>query len=183
MTKVFFRTVIALAALLLFPLPAFAQMVGPAVTTNNVNLRMGAGSRFAVVRVLRPGEEVNISRCASNWCLVDAGRDRGWVAQAYLRRMIDRPVAPRPDFSAGQARACFYEQTNFRGASFCLLPGQSESNLGNWRDRIASVSIVGRSVSVDVCTSRNFRDCAELRRDTPVLASFLQDAIASVKVW
>jgi len=183
MPKPFLRSLLAFFAVLVLVLPAFAQMFGPAVTTTNVNLRQGPGARYAIVRVLRSGEEVSISRCAGTWCLVDAGRDRGWIAQAYLRRLIDRPAPTWPDFGIGRSRACFYERPNFRGASFCLLPGEGESNLGNWRDRIASVAVEGRSTSVDLCTQRNFRDCTEIRRDMPVLSRHLQDAIASVKVW
>lgn len=183
MTKVLFRFTMALCAALLLSLPAFAQTSGSAVTTANVNLRQGPGPRYTVVRVLRPGEDVSISRCAGTWCLVDAGRDRGWVAQTYLRRVIGSRPPMRPDFGVGRSRACFYERPNFRGASFCLLPGDSESNLGTWRGRIASVAIEGRSTSVELCTLRNFRDCTPVRRDLPVLSRHLQDTITSVKVW
>ena len=177
MKNVLLRSAMALCLALLLAPPAFAQLSGPAVTTANVNLREGPGARHAIVRVLRPGEELTIARCASNWCLVDAGRDRGWVAQPYLRRLIARPDV------GFRARACFYERPHFRGASFCLLPGQSEGNLGAWRDRIASVAIEGRSVAVELCFGRNFRDCTMLVTDVPTMPRRLQDAVTSVKVW
>lgn len=183
--KKLLRLALAFVALLLLSLPAMAQMFGPALVTANVNLRNGAGTRHAVIRVLRINEEVMISHCASNWCLVDAGRDRGWVSQTYLRRLISQPGPSWPEFNfnIGIGRACFYELPRFRGASFCMRPGQSDGNLGNWRDRIGSVAINGRSINVDVCTERNFRNCTIISQDMPVLSPRLTNAIASIKVW
>lgn len=183
MMKVLFRLAMALCAVLVLSAPAFAQMFGPAVTTANVNMRQGAGPRHAVIRVLRPGEEVNITRCANNWCLVEAGRTRGWVYQTYLRRLIVHPGPSFPGFNFGEPRACFYERADFRGASFCLLRGQGEGDLGNWRNRISSVSIEGRTVTVDLCRSRNFRDCTVLSGDMPKLSRALEGAVVSVRVW
>lgn len=167
------------AALLLaiFSMPASAQLSGPAVTTIGVNLREGPGTRYRVLQILRAGDEVDVARCTGNWCLVDIGWRRGWVAQAYLRRLI--PSAPVP----AAARACFYEESYFRGASFCLVRGQSQTDLGAWSERIASVMLHGRWVNADLCTRRNLRSCTVITRDTAVVRRHLQEAVVSVKVW
>ncbi|CAN7493887.1 SH3 domain-containing protein [Devosia sp. LjRoot3] len=187
MIRTLVRFAMAVFAVLVLSLPALAQMFGPAVTVANVNLRNGPGTNHAVIRVVRSGEEVTIVRCERNWCLVNAGRDTGWLSQSYVMRLIAAPPPPMPwpdfDFDAGPARACFYDRPNFRGDSFCLRPGNGNANLGNWRNRIASVAIHGNSLSVDLCTGRDFRNCTSIRRDMSNLSRQLQGAIASVKVW
>ncbi|WP_449394016.1 SH3 domain-containing protein [Devosia riboflavina] len=189
MIKTLVRLAIAAFAVLVLSLPALAQMHGPAVTVANVNLRNGPGTNHAVVRVVRSGEDVTIVRCERNWCLVNAGRDTGWLAQNYVMRVIAAPpptLWPDFDFDTGPTRVCFYDRPNFRGDSFCLRPGNGNDDLGNWRNRIASVAMRGgqsSSLSVDLCTARNFRNCTSVRDDMPNVSRHLQGAIASVKVW
>ena len=188
MIKTLVRLAMALFAVLVLSLPALAQMFGPAVTVANVNLRNGPGANHAVIRVVRSGEEVTIVRCERNWCLVNAGRDTGWLSQSYVMRVIapPPPSMPWPDSNVGPARACFYDRPNFRGDSFCLRPGNGNDDLGNWRNRIASIAILGgqsSSLSVDLCTGRSFRNCTSIRDDMSNVSRHLQGAIASVKVW
>lgn len=190
MLKTLVRLATMLFAVLVLSLPALAQLFGPAVTVANVNLRNGPGTNHAVIRVVRSGEEVTIVRCERNWCLVNAGRETGWLSQSYVMRVIAPPPAPPPsmpwpdfDFDMGPARACFYDRPNFRGDSFCLRPGNGNGDLGNWRNRIASVLIHGNSLSVDLCTARSFRNCTSIRRDMSNVSRDLQSSIASVKVW
>lgn len=189
MIKTLVRLALALVAVLVLSLPAFAQMFGPAVTVANVNLRNGPGTNHAMIRVVRSGEEVTIVRCERNWCLVNAGRDTGWLSQSYVMRLIAAPPPPPPlwpDFDTGPTRVCFYDRPNFRGDSFCLRPGNGNDDLGNWRNRIASVALRGsqsHSLSVDLCTARHFRNCSSIRDDMSNVSRHLQGAIASVKVW
>lgn len=189
MAKSFLRLALALFSVLALSIPVLAQMAGPAVTVANVNLRNGPGVNHAAIRVVRSGEEVTIVRCQRNWCLVDAGRDTGWLAQNYVMRVIAAPAPPLwPDFDfdTGPTRVCFYDRPNFRGDSFCLRPGNGNDDLGNWRNRIASVAMMGSqsgSLSVDLCTARHFRNCTSVRDDTSNVGRHLQGAIASVKVW
>lgn len=181
------RLATALAAALVLSLPALAQTFGPAVTVANVNLRNGPGTNHGVIRVVRSGEDVTIVRCERSWCLVNAGRETGWLAQNYVMRVIAAPPPVLlPDFDTGPTRVCFYDRPNFRGDSFCLRPGNGNADLGNWRDRIASVALRGgqsHSLSVDLCATRNFRNCTSIRDDMPNVNRHLQGAIASVKVW
>lgn len=187
MTKSIIRFAAALFTALAMTLPVLAQMAGPAVTVANVNLRNGPGTNHVVVRVVRSGEDVTILRCQRNWCLVDAGRDTGWLSQNYVMRVIATPAPPLwPDFDTGPNRVCFYDRPNFRGDSFCLRPGNGNDDLGNWRNRIASVAIVGGqsgSIGVDLCTARHFRNCTSVRHDMSNVSRHLEGAIASVKVW
>lgn len=188
LTKTLLRLALALCTILVLSLPALAQTFGPATTIANVNLRNGPGTNHAVIRVVRSGEDVTIVRCERNWCLVNAGRDTGWLSQSYVMRVIDSPAPSWPDFDfdTGPTRVCFYDRPSFRGASFCLRPGNGNSDLGNWRNRIASVAIRGShsgSLGVDLCTARNFRNCTSIRDDMWSVSRHLRGAIVSVKVW
>jgi hypothetical protein len=165
---------------------AFGQVTnGAAVVTTNVNMRVGPGTSYAVVDVLFTGDQVAVNRCRSGWCLVDFGRDRGWVSQTFLRQLIsspgggNRPGGPGFDFAG---RACFFENADFRGRSFCLRQGEEDRSLGRWENRITSISIEGRSTTVDACTDRNFRNCSTFTRDVPILNFMLQQNISSVSV-
>ena len=40
-------------------------------------------------------------------------------------------------------RVCFYEDTNFRGDSFCARPGERLARLGRWDDTIRSIEVRG----------------------------------------
>lgn len=51
---------------------------------------------------------------------------------------------------------CFYERTRLRGDSFCLEPGSSLRNLGEWADNIGSFDNPS-GVRVTLCTRTNFR--------------------------
>jgi uncharacterized protein YraI len=157
---------------------------GPAIATTNVNMRVGPGTSYPVVTVLRPGDEVVVNRCRVTWCLVDLGRDRGWVSQAFLRPVISNPGRPdfggRPPIASGQA--CFFENANFRGRSFCLHQGERERNLGRWENRINSITIQGRWTVVKACTDRNFRNCNTFTRDVSILNFMLQQNVSSVSV-
>lgn len=165
---------------------AAAQVnAGAAVATTNVNMRAGPGTNYEVVAVLRSGDEVFVNRCRASWCLVDFGRDRGWVSQSFLRQLISSPGRPPsggPGFGGGFGRACFFEDANFRGRSFCLRQGEQERNLGRWENRITSISVEGRSTLVEACTDRNFRNCSTFTRDVPILNFMLQQNISAVSV-
>lgn len=171
---------------------ALAQMAsGPAIATTNVNMRFGPSTNYQVVAVVRAGEQVQVSRCTGGWCLVDFGRDRGWISQSFLRPLIASPGPipgpggnrpPNWDVDTGWGRACFYEAAQFRGRSFCLRQGESDRSLGRWENRISSIAVEGRWTMVEVCTDRNFRNCSTFTRDVPVLNFMLQQNVSSVRV-
>ena len=180
---------IALVYLGLTSLAAAQVTSGRAATTTNVNMRVGPGTSYPVVTVLRAGEQVMVSRCRATWCLVDFGRDRGWVAQSLLRPVIStgRPIPPiggpiGGGGSIGFGRACFYEREHFRGRSFCLDQGESERNLGRWENHIGSIRVEGRFTEAEACTDRNFRNCNTFTRNVPILNFMLQQNVSSVRV-
>ncbi|MFD1110162.1 SH3 domain-containing protein [Pseudoroseomonas ludipueritiae] len=75
---------LALSAALLAP--ALAQ-AAPAFVTTGLNMRAGPGTEYPVVAQLEPGVQVDVLGCLEGygWCDVTIGRDRGWVAGAYLQ--------------------------------------------------------------------------------------------------
>lgn len=163
-----------------------------AVATTNLNVRSGPGPNNPVVHVLQRGEEVDILRCSNGWCLVESRGPTGWAARNYLRDIIQTGPAPRPPVvqpprppvvqpPVGQSSVCFFDQANFRGRSFCAWPGDSEANLGSWGDRIVSVRVNGRA-AVDICQSRNFRNCTFFDRDVPSLNRWLANNVGSYRV-
>lgn len=144
---------------------------GNAVATTNVNVRSGPGTNHPVVDVLRAGQSVRISRCTGGWCAIDQRGPSGWVSQRYLAEV------GRPGGGISRREACFYEDRNFGGRSFCAQPGDSNRNLGVWNNRIQSISIEG--VRVEVCTDRDRRDCDTFNRDAARLPWWLDRNISS----
>lgn len=150
-----------------------------AVTTTNLNVRSGPGTRFPVVHVLRDGERVRISRCSGGWCFTESRGRSGWASENFLRRTGGGggggPVRPP------NREVCFFGDTRFRGRSFCAVPGESDRNLGSWNNRISSISIRGFA-TVEVCTDRNFKDCEAFSRDVPFLPWWLERNISAFRV-
>lgn len=62
-----------------------------ALATANVNVRQGPGTRFPVVDILHRGEQVEVVRCQSNFCLIKHEGPQGWVSQNYLQRLVVKP--------------------------------------------------------------------------------------------
>lgn len=191
------RRILVAIAIVYFGLVSMAvaqMMSGPAIATTNVNMRVGPSTNYQVIAVVRSGDQVAVNRCTGGWCLVDFGRDRGWISQSFLRPLIsspgpgpgqgggNRPGGPNWDIDMGWGRACFYEDVQFRGRSFCLRQGESDASLGRWENRISSIAVEGRSTTVLVCTDRGFRNCSTFTRDVPVLNFMLQQNVSSVRV-
>lgn len=89
---------VAAAAVVVF-LPA--AQAAPGTATNNVNVRSGPGTNYAVVDTLRRGEQVDVQRCQGSWCYVVKPGPDGWVSASYLAAS-GRPVNPsNPGISFG----------------------------------------------------------------------------------
>lgn len=75
------------------------------------------------------------------------------------------PGQPWPPGQPGMpddGRACFYDNTDFNGASFCLRNGDSIRDLQGWSRRIVSVDLSGNA-SVTLCKGVRFTgDCLNL---------------------
>jgi len=81
------------------------------------------------------------------------------------------------------AQVCFYEDFNYRGASFCVRPGQQDRRLtGAWNDRVSSIRIIGNA-QARVCEDWNFRGrCAVIDNSRPRLPGRNNDAISSYRI-
>lgn len=147
-----------------------------------------------------------------SWCYVTHNGPDGWVSAKYLKRIRggnngggnnggsnsdpnfsiefgsdgtfsfnfgNRPNRPhRP-----QAKACFYEHTNYRGRSFCLDEGESVRRLRHrWNDTISSMRVFG-DVQVTACKHAGYRGlCRTVSRSFPRIGPRLNDEISSIKV-
>jgi hypothetical protein len=82
-------------------------------------------------------------------------------------------------------QACFYDEQNYGGDSFCLQEGTTINNLNGsgWQDRISSIAVWG-GVDVLVCDDANFGNpCATIRNHQPSLNHFgLEGRISSIRV-
>jgi hypothetical protein len=84
----------------------FAMGVGgaqaqEAEARTSLNVRSGPGTGYGIVDVLRPGQNVTVTRRSGSWCyLVKSGPD-GWSACSYLsfRGGVDVQVRPNISFS------------------------------------------------------------------------------------
>jgi hypothetical protein len=79
--------------------------------------------------------------------------------------------------------ACFYEEANFRGRSFCAPRGATYTALPRgFNDRISSVRVFGGEVRL--FQNRNFRGrSTEIQVDTPNLRGSWQDTVSSIRVF
>ena len=155
---------------------------GNAVTTSNLNVRSGPGTRYGVIDVLNRGDSVRINSCSGGWCWINHRGPSGWVSENHLSRTGGGGGGGGGNAVRPRREACFYDQPFFRGRSFCAVPSESDGNLGSWNNRIASISIRGFP-TVQVCTGRNFNGCDAFDRDTPELPRWLEWNISSFRVF
>lgn len=80
--------------------------------------------------------------------------------------------------------ACFYEDSNFRGQSFCVPRGATYTSLPRgFNDRISSVRVFG-DADVRIFQNEKFRGrSAEIRNDTPDLRGNWRDSVSSIRVF
>lgn len=79
--------------------------------------------------------------------------------------------------------ACFYEDVNFRGQSFCAPRGATYTALpSGFNDRISSIRVFGSEVRI--FQDRNFRGrSTEIRSDVPNLRGNWRDKVSSIRVF
>ena len=61
-----------------------AVLAAPAIATGGVNVRTGAGTQYAVVDQLQPGEPVDVGQCQGSWCYITHNGPDGWVSSNFL---------------------------------------------------------------------------------------------------
>lgn len=65
-------------------IPSIAGPQPTHATTAILNVRKGAGTKYAVLRVLDKGSRVAVVEHQGTWTRIDAGIATGWVSSAYL---------------------------------------------------------------------------------------------------
>ena len=110
----------------------------------------------------------------------DRSQDRAQDRSAWRNTS---PVWGRNDASQREG-ACFYEDAEFRGQSFCVPRGATYTALPRgFNDRISSVRVFG-DADVRIFQDDNFRGrSAEIRNDTPNLKGNWRDTVSSIRVF
>lgn len=63
---------------------ATAALAADAITTANVNMRSGPGTRYGVRTSVPAGYHVGVGNCTRNWCQVNFSGYGGWISARYL---------------------------------------------------------------------------------------------------
>jgi hypothetical protein len=95
----------------------------------------------------------------------------------------DRPPVWGRNQRTPREGACFYQDANFRGQSFCVPRGAAYTALPrDINDRIASVRVFGAEVRI--FQDRDFRGrSVEIRSDTRNLRGDWKDSISSIRIF
>jgi uncharacterized protein YgiM (DUF1202 family) len=131
--------------------PPRAHPTEPRMTrqaTRSVNVRAGPGTNYAVVRTLRAGQEVAVSRITGTWCeLIIAGVEHAYVTCSFLSA-----ASSERDARGGQIRLTPIRSQ--AGGSNCSLYLDSglRTLVGEWEygDANWTVGLNGRSYRLQV---------------------------------
>ncbi|HTM77992.1 MAG TPA: SH3 domain-containing protein [Devosia sp.] len=101
-------------------------------------------------------------------------------SQPSINPVPSRPTPSRPPVLRPASEVCFFERTRFRGDSQCYESGEVVRDLG--RRFQGYQSLENRDgLEVQVCSSRNFRDCRTYTTSSSSLGNF-GDQIVSIRV-
>ena len=148
--------------------------------------REGWGDQISSLDVVpaRNYNDWNTSNASGN------GRNNRGRARGQNRDQANNTWTSRqPSWGTNDARnfndgACFYEDTNFRGQSFCVPRGATYSALPRgFNDRISSVRVFGNG-EVVLFQNDNFRGRSEVvRGEVRDLRGNWQDNVSSLRVF
>jgi hypothetical protein len=118
---------------------------------------------------------------AEGWGDTISSLDVGRAAGARWRS--DRSPVWGRNQETPREGACFYEEADYRGRSFCAPRGATFTSLPRgFNDKISSVRVFGGEVRV--FQNRNFRGrSTEIRSDTPNLRGNWRDNVSSIRVF
>ena len=68
------------------PSASVTQVIGSGTTTENLNLRKGAGTQNAIIKVLPKGTQLEILGSQNGWLKVKAQGSEGWVSADYVNQ-------------------------------------------------------------------------------------------------
>jgi hypothetical protein len=183
-----------LAAFVLIALaasPAFAASESGTLawSTDALQLRNGPGVAYDVTGEIATDTQIKVLRCQRLWCVVDGVGGRGWTSKddiAFGKTPTDWPGGIHPNYpSGGPGSICFFEGTNYTGASVCVVPGRTIQDLAllNLDNRFSSVQLTG-DVSVAACRDRFFQSyCERIIESQPVLDQYLLRNLSSVRTY
>lgn len=174
--------VLAVFMLLGFATVSQAEEAGTrAWSLRPLTLASGPGRAYPIAGQI-PGEAaLKVLRCQRDWCLVSAERQRGWTSIHY----VDFGREPDPIIAHGRGTVCFFEGTNYTGASTCFDSGTTIDDLllHDLDNRFASVQLTG-TVSVATCRDRFFQSyCERIVQSRPTLPTYLRRTVSSIKVY
>lgn len=173
------------AALVLLTSAAFAG--SGAETTDEVSLRLGAGTNYnTTTQIVAKGTAVSVERCQRNWCLIEAGAQRGWVSMFDLNfgETASNETGGKLVLR-GEGQMCFHTGANFTGDKICSKTGTvvPDLALAGYDNVFASISIEGE-ISANVCRDHDFGSyCEQINQDQPNLSRLLSRAISSYRIW
>lgn len=179
-------TLLAAMALMLAVPAAQAQVVygTPAWSTGDLVLHEGPGGAYRVVGHIPDDTRLRVYRCSPLWCVVGDGHQKGWTRSGAISFGVssaDWFSGPRLEYPTG-GTFCLYEGNNYTGQSYCFNSGTNISDLllMGLDNRFSSIKVNGGSASL--CRDRKFQSyCTRIIRDTPVLNSFLNDNVSSIR--
>lgn len=126
-----------------------------------------------------PGVSFGFNLSGGNGPNISIGIGNGNQPQPQPPRPGPGPRPPVVD-PVADSQVCFYDGSRYRGASFCMSPGDSIRDLRDWTDRISSIQNTD-SFNVQVCSEPNFRSCRTYTTSAATLGDF-DDYIASIRV-
>lgn len=205
-----FRLVAGLAALAVLAGTSASFAAPNAYADGDFELRQRPLDAAPKVNYVQDGASLTITECRRDWCFAQVPGTDGWI-RADRVVWFDRdngnddggfvignggrerpgsrpdrgPSRPgRPDQGRDTARACFFEDENFGGRSFCVRAGQSVPNVGwQWNDSITAVRLYG-GATVEACEDENFGGkCIDIRRSTANVGWQWNDTITSLSVY
>lgn len=188
-------------------LTAAASAAGVAYTKGPANLREGPGTSYDVITTLPKNTEVFVEACTATWCAVTTDDDdEGFVAKSLLKsnpsgpdipfsiQIIIGPEGPfvkfgdifveEPDeLEPNFPEVCFYQQSNLKGANFCVEEGDEDNNIpGNFDNNIESILITG-GLGVEVCSGAGHSgECFYYTKTQKSLPSSVRNKITSYQV-
>lgn len=174
--------VLALVMLLGFATISQAEEAGThAWSVKPLVLASGPGRAYPIAGHIPSETAIKVLRCQRDWCLVSGERERGWTSIHY----VDFGRNPEPVITHGRGTVCFFEGTNYTGASSCFASGTTIDDLllHNLDNRFASVQLTG-TVSVATCRDRFFQSyCERIVQSRPSLPTYLRGTVSSIKVY
>ncbi len=81
------------------PTPETAEIM---LTTENLNLRKGAGVNQGVILTIPKGKQVKVISLSGEWVQVDYQGNRGYVLAKYLKGSSPIPTEPKPEIPSGE---------------------------------------------------------------------------------